>query len=122
VPLDRADGLGGIHFGDPLRTVFRPVPGGIMHKPTGQSGHPLSPFYASSRPSSVAGNPTPFPPGPTQRYVNISIVETTDPPRARMDAESPSITTAPVDATDDTSTAFAHQNAVVAAVKGTADS
>jgi penicillin amidase len=37
---------------------------GIMHMPTGQSGHPLSPFYANSHPAWVAGEPTPFLPGP----------------------------------------------------------
>jgi penicillin amidase len=36
---------------------------GIMHMPTGQSGHPLSPFYANSHPSWIAGDPTPFLPG-----------------------------------------------------------
>ena len=37
---------------------------GIMHMPTGQSGHPLSPFYANSHPAWVAGDATPFLPGP----------------------------------------------------------
>jgi penicillin amidase len=37
---------------------------GIMHMPTGQSGHPLSPFYANSHPAWLAGEPTPFLPGP----------------------------------------------------------
>lgn len=37
---------------------------GIMHMPTGQSGHPLSPFYANSHAAWVAGEPTPFLPGP----------------------------------------------------------
>ena len=38
---------------------------GIMHMPTGQSGHPLSPFYSSSHPAWVNGEPTPLLPGPT---------------------------------------------------------
>jgi penicillin amidase len=38
---------------------------GIMHMPTGQSGHPLSPFYANSHPAWVTGEATPFLPGPT---------------------------------------------------------
>jgi penicillin G amidase len=38
-------------------------PGGMMHMPTGQSGHPLSPFYANSHPAWAAGEPTPFLPG-----------------------------------------------------------
>jgi penicillin amidase len=37
---------------------------GIMHMPTGQSGHPLSPFYANSHPAWVNGDPMPFLPGP----------------------------------------------------------
>ncbi len=36
---------------------------GIMHMPTGQSGHPLSPFYANSHDAWVKGEPTPFLPG-----------------------------------------------------------
>lgn len=36
---------------------------GMMHMPTGQSGHPLSPFYANSHPPWAAGEPTPFLPG-----------------------------------------------------------
>jgi penicillin amidase len=38
---------------------------GIMHMPTGQSGHPLSPFYSNSHPAWVDGEATPFLPGPT---------------------------------------------------------
>ena len=37
---------------------------GILQMPTGQSGHPLSPFYANSHPAWLAGEPTPFLPGP----------------------------------------------------------
>jgi len=36
---------------------------GIMQMPTGQSGHPLSPFYANSHPAWLAGEATPFLPG-----------------------------------------------------------
>ena len=36
---------------------------GIMHMPTGQSGHPLSPFYANSHQAWVNGEATPFLPG-----------------------------------------------------------
>jgi penicillin amidase len=39
---------------------------GIMHMPTGQSGHPLSPFYANSHGAWVEGRPTPFLPGPAR--------------------------------------------------------
>jgi penicillin amidase len=36
---------------------------GIMHMPTGQSGHPLSPFYANSHEAWVKGEATAFLPG-----------------------------------------------------------
>ncbi|MGH9258267.1 MAG: penicillin acylase family protein, partial [Vicinamibacterales bacterium] len=36
---------------------------GMMHMPTGQSGHPLSPFYANSHTAWATGQPTPFLPG-----------------------------------------------------------
>jgi penicillin G amidase len=36
---------------------------GIMHMPTGQSGHPLSPFYANSHDAWVKGEATAFLPG-----------------------------------------------------------
>jgi penicillin G amidase len=36
---------------------------GIMHMPTGQSGHPLSPFYGNSHDAWVKGEPTAFLPG-----------------------------------------------------------
>ena len=38
---------------------------GIMHMPTGQSGHPLSPFYSNSHQAWVTGEATPFLPGRT---------------------------------------------------------
>jgi penicillin amidase len=44
---------------------------GIMHMPTGQSGHPLSPYYANSHGPWVKGEPTPFLPGPTQHTLTL---------------------------------------------------
>ena len=44
---------------------------GIMQMPTGQSGHPLSPFYANSHPAWVAGEPTPFLPGPAVHTLTL---------------------------------------------------
>jgi penicillin amidase len=44
---------------------------GIMHMPTGQSGHPLSPFYANSHDAWVAGEPTPFLPGPPVHQLTL---------------------------------------------------
>jgi len=44
---------------------------GIMHMPTGQSGHPLSPFYANSHPAWVEGRPTPFLPGSTTHTLTL---------------------------------------------------
>ena len=38
---------------------------GILHIPTGQSGHPLSPFYRNSHEAWVEGRATPLMPGPT---------------------------------------------------------
>jgi penicillin amidase len=37
---------------------------GIMHMPTGQSGHPLSPFYGNSHTAWARGETSPFLPGP----------------------------------------------------------
>jgi penicillin amidase len=45
---------------------------GIMHMPTGQSGHPLSRFYANSHPAWVAGEPTPFLPGPAMHTLTLT--------------------------------------------------
>ena len=36
---------------------------GFMHMPVGQSGHPLSPYYASGHRDWVEGRPSPFLPG-----------------------------------------------------------
>ncbi len=36
---------------------------GLMHMPTGQSGHPLSPFYRAGHEDWVRGQPSPFLPG-----------------------------------------------------------
>jgi penicillin amidase len=44
---------------------------GIMHMPTGQSGHPMSPFYANSHDAWVKGEPTPFLPGPTVHTLTL---------------------------------------------------
>jgi penicillin amidase len=44
---------------------------GIMHMPTGQSGHPLSPYYANSHDAWVNGDPTPFLPGPTEHSMTL---------------------------------------------------
>ena len=45
---------------------------GIMHMPAGQSGHPLSPFYANSHAAWVAGEATPFLPGPTVHTLTLT--------------------------------------------------
>ena len=45
---------------------------GIMHMPTGQSGHPLSRFYANSHAAWLAGEPTPFLPGPTIHTLTLT--------------------------------------------------
>jgi penicillin amidase len=45
---------------------------GIMHMPTGQSGHPLSPFYRNSHPAWVEGRATPFLPGSTSHTLTLT--------------------------------------------------
>ncbi|SEK87338.1 penicillin acylase family protein [Nitrosovibrio tenuis] len=45
---------------------------GYFEMPGGQSGHPLSPYYASGHADWVAGNPTPFLPGPPRQVLNFS--------------------------------------------------
>lgn len=45
---------------------------GIMQMPTGQSGHPLSPFYANSHTAWMRGEPSPFLPGPTQHRLTLT--------------------------------------------------
>jgi penicillin amidase len=45
---------------------------GIMHMPTGQSGHPLSPFYSNSHDAWVNGDPTPFLPGPAEHSLTLT--------------------------------------------------
>ena len=45
---------------------------GIMNMPTGQSGHPLSPFYANSHEAWVKGEPTPFLPGATRHVLTLT--------------------------------------------------
>jgi penicillin amidase len=45
---------------------------GIMNMPTGQSGHPLSPFYANSHAAWVRGEPAPFLPGATEHTLTLT--------------------------------------------------
>jgi penicillin amidase len=45
---------------------------GIMHMPTGQSGHPLSPFYSNSHEAWVNGDPTPFLPGRAEHSLTLT--------------------------------------------------
>ena len=65
VDLPRAQGR---RFGASQR--FSVAPGdeanGIMHMPTGQSGHPLSEFYGKGHEDWVNGTPSPFLPGETR--------------------------------------------------------
>jgi penicillin amidase len=44
---------------------------GIMEMPTGQSGHPLSPFYSNSHDAWTRGEPSPFLPGPAQHTLTL---------------------------------------------------
>ena len=45
---------------------------GIMHMPTGQSGHPFSPHYGDSHPAWLRGDATPFLPGPAVHTLTLS--------------------------------------------------
>jgi penicillin amidase len=45
---------------------------GIMHMPTGQSGHPQSPFYSNSHDAWVEGEPTPFNAGPAVHTLTLT--------------------------------------------------
>ena len=53
-------------FGASQRMVVAPghEVDGLIHMPGGQSGHPLSPFWAAGHDDYVHGRPTPFLPGP----------------------------------------------------------
>jgi penicillin amidase len=42
-----------------------------FHMPTGQSGHPLSPYYRAGHESWVRGDPTPFLPGPQRHQLRL---------------------------------------------------
>ena len=44
---------------------------GVMHMTTGQSGHPLSPYYRNSHPAWVRGDATPLMPGPTEHSLTL---------------------------------------------------
>ena len=44
---------------------------GLMHMPTGQSGHPLSEFYRKGHEEWVHGRPSPFLPGETQHTLQL---------------------------------------------------
>ena len=45
---------------------------GILHLPTGQSGHPLSPHYGDQYRAWLYGEPTPFLPGPTVSTLTLT--------------------------------------------------
>ncbi|WP_044563639.1 penicillin acylase family protein [Azospirillum sp. B4] len=55
-------------FGASERLVVSPghEDTGLFHMPTGQSGHPLSPYYNKGHEDWVQGRPTPLLPGPTR--------------------------------------------------------
>lgn len=43
----------------------------ILHMPTGQSGHPLSPYYSRGHEDWVKGRPSPFLPGPAEHALTL---------------------------------------------------
>jgi penicillin amidase len=68
--MPRVQGPG---FGASQRMVVSPghEDQGIIHMPGGQSGHPLSPFWAAGHEDYVHGRPTPFLPGPSQHTLTL---------------------------------------------------
>ncbi len=64
-------------FGASERLVVAPghEEAGIFHMPGGQSGHPLSPHYGDGQDAWVAGEATPFLPGPTVSTLTLEPVE-----------------------------------------------
>jgi penicillin amidase len=61
-------------FGASQRMVVSPghEADGIVHMPGGQSGHPLSPFWGAGHAAWVAGEATPFLPGPTRHRLALT--------------------------------------------------
>ena len=53
---------------------------GILHMPTGQSGHPLSPHYADQHRAWLAGEPLPFLPGPPVSRLTLTPASVTTKP------------------------------------------
>jgi penicillin G amidase len=64
----------GASFGASERMVVSPghEQTGIFEMPTGQSGHPLSPFYGKGHDHWVKGEPSPFLPGPSQYTLTLT--------------------------------------------------
>ncbi|SES84103.1 penicillin acylase family protein [Stenotrophomonas indicatrix] len=60
-------------FGASQRMVVSPghEADGIVHMPGGQSGHPLSPYWAAGHEDWVHGRPTPFLPGKAQHTLTL---------------------------------------------------
>ena len=53
--------------------------------PGGQSGHPLSPYYRAGHEAWVAGEPTPFLPGPAVHRLRLEPVESDPAPGDTME-------------------------------------
>ena len=65
------------HFGASMRMVVSPghEKQGIFHMPTGQSSHPLSPYYSRGHEDWVKGRPTPFLPGETEWTLKLQAID-----------------------------------------------
>ena len=63
----------GRSFGASQRMVVSPghEDEGIFHMPGGQSGHPLSPSFDAGHAAWVAGEPSPFLPGPRRHRLRL---------------------------------------------------
>lgn len=63
----------GVDFGASQRMIIAPgrEQAGFFHMPAGQSGHPLSPYFAAGHESWATGTPLPFLPGPAQHRLTL---------------------------------------------------
>jgi penicillin amidase len=70
-------------FGASVRMVISPGASrdGILHMPTGESGHPLSPHYGDQQEAWASGRPLPFLPGPARQTLVLEPRSAIEPTR-----------------------------------------
>ena len=64
----------GPDFGSSERFVVSPghEESAILHMPSGQSGHPLSPYYGNGHKNWIQGTPSPLLPGSTEYTLTLT--------------------------------------------------